>query len=333
MTSRIRQSNTAVKRRFPGETRQARFVVCALLTVLLVVLMLALAGCGGGPSGGSGGSGSGASSGGGGYKAPKFKGASFHADEAVGNGQVAIDLSAASKGYVAIAGTSEKRLKFQVIKGAETYTYDVSSNGEPSVFPLQCGDGEYSFKVMENVMDSKYAESFSTSADVQLKDEFAPFLRPSDYVDYNKKSACVSKAAEIAANSAEAMDVVSGVYDYICDNVTYDEEKAQTVQSGYMPSPDDTIASGKGICFDYASLAAAMLRSQGIPTKVIFGYVAPDNLYHAWNMFYTEETGWVTVDYEVNADSWNRIDLTFAANGADSDFIGDGSHYSDVYIY
>ena len=41
----------------------------------------------------------------------------------------------------------------------------------------------------------------------------------------------------------------------------------------------------------------------------------------------------VQVDYEVSEDSWNRLDLTFAASGADSEFIGDGSHYSDVYIY
>ena len=86
-------------------------------------------------------------------------------------------------------------------------------------------------------------------------------------------------------------------------------------------------------CFDYASLAAALLRSQGIPCKVVFGYVAPDDLYHAWNMFYTKETGWVTVGFEVDKKNWTRMDLTFSANGADSEFIGDGSHYSDVYVY
>jgi hypothetical protein len=76
-----------------------------------------------------------------------------------------------------------------------------------------------------------------------------------------------------------------------------------------------------------------MLRSQGIPTKMIFGYVSPKDLYHAWNMFYTEETGWITVKFEVSADEWNRLDLTFSANGADAAFIGDGSNYADVYCY
>ena len=115
--------------------------------------------------------------------------------------------------------------------------------------------------------------------------------------------------------------------------VGYDDAKAASVTSIYMPDVDDTLATRKGICFDYAALTAAMLRSQGIPTKIIFGYVAPDDLYHAWNMFYTEESGWVTVKFEVSANSWNRVDLTFAAGGASAAFVGDGSNYTEVYFY
>ncbi|MDO4860540.1 MAG: hypothetical protein Q4A48_05905 [Bacillota bacterium] len=50
-------------------------------------------------------------------------------------------------------------------------------------------------------------------------------------------------------------------------------------------------------------------------------------------MFYTKETGWVTADYEVDKNSWNRIDTTFSSNGTDNEFIGDGSNYTDVYFY
>ena len=91
--------------------------------------------------------------------------------------------------------------------------------------------------------------------------------------------------------------------------------------------------SGKGICFDYAALAASMLRSQGIPCKLIMGNVSPDDLYHAWNMFYTEETGWITVEFSVSAKSWNRLDLTFSANGEDQKFIGNGENYTDMKWY
>ena len=228
---------------------------------------------------------------------------------------------------------SESRLKFQVLKGDSTYTYDLPSDGVPAVFPLQSGDGAYTFRVMEHVAEGKYAPLYSVDCDVALEDEFAPFLRPNQYTNYNEDSLCVKEAAKIASEQPGTLEVVSAVLDYVCERVTYDKEKALTVESGYLPNPDETLATGKGICFDYASLTAAMLRSQGIPTKMVFGYVQPDDLYHAWNMFYTEESGWVTVEYQVESGNWARLDLTFAANGGDSQFIGNGENYADVYFY
>ena len=264
---------------------------------------------------------------------PPFAESRFHGERASAAGEVELDLSAAAQGYVAVSAASEQRLKFQTIKDDVTYTYDIASDGTPSIFPLQSGNGEYTFRVMENVVDTKYAELMSESCSVTLDDEFQPFLRPSDYTDYSESSECVKKAAELARMAGDALGLVSAVYDFVCSSVTYDREKAATVQSGYLPDPDETMRTGQGICFDYAALAAAMLRSQGIPTKLVFGFVSPNDVYHAWNMFYTERTGWVTVSFEVRGDTWNRIDLTFAANGADSDFIGDGSNYAELYFY
>lgn len=267
------------------------------------------------------------------YQAPEFAGSSFHEDQVQGNEQVRMDLSAVNLGYVAVSARSDARLKFQVIKDGVTYTYDISSDGTPSILPIQSGDGSYVFQVLENTVETRYAPIYVTDAEVVLEDEYQPFLRPSDYVSYDEDSACVKKAAELAKEAEDALGVVSEVFEYICDTVTYDTDKAKNIRSGYLPVPDETLKTGQGICFDYASLAAAMLRSQGIPTKVIFGYVSPDDLYHAWNMFYTEQTGWVSVSYEVKGGDWNRLDLTFSAGGAGSSFVGDGTNYADVYVY
>ncbi len=264
---------------------------------------------------------------------PDFMDASFHEELAENEGRVRLDLSALEQGYVAVSATSDKRLKFQVIKDEDTYTYDLASDGTPSVFPLQSGNGSYRFRVMENVVDKKYSELCARTCEVRLLDEFQPFLRPSSYVNYRPDSECVKKAEELIKGASDDASVVKAVYNCVCESVKYDREKAASVKSGYLPDPDETLRTGKGICFDYAALAASMLRSQGIPTKMVFGYVAPKDLYHAWNMFYTEETGWVTVTFSVNPKDWTRIDLTFSANGADSNFIGDGSNYSDVYYY
>ena len=267
------------------------------------------------------------------YVTPEFKDSAFHADLAQSNGIMSVDVSAVNEGYVAVSGNSSVRLKFQVIKDDVTYNYDLASDGTPSVFPLQSGNGYYAFRVMENIVDNKYAVAFETGAEVAMADEFQPYLRPSDYAAYTRESECVKKAQELAYSADSAADVIGAVYDFVCKTVKYDTPKAETVESGYLPDPDETMATGKGICFDYATLAASMLRSQGIPTKIIFGYVAPDDLYHAWNMFYTTEEGWVTVEFKVDPNNWTRLDLTFSANGSNSKFIGDGTNYSDVYDY
>lgn len=267
------------------------------------------------------------------YEVPDFAGSAFHEDLADGNDRVKLDLSAVSDGYIAVAATSEKRLKFQVILPEITYTYDMASDGTPSIFPLQSGDAEYKFRVMENITENKYAELYSQTARVELADEFQPFLRPSNYVNYTQESECVKKGAEFSSKARTALDVIAATYKFVAGNIKYDKEKALTVKSGYLPDPDETLATGMGICFDYASLAAAILRSQGIPTKLIFGYVSPGDQYHAWNMFYTAQTGWVTVEFKVDEKTWNRMDLTFAAGGVGNEFIGDGENYTDLYMY
>ncbi len=267
------------------------------------------------------------------YAAPPLLGAAFHVEAAAGENGALLDLSALADGYVAVSVEADARIKLQVKYGEETYNYDVASDGTPSCFPLQSGDGTYLFRVMKNVSESKYIEIYAKEADVKLKDGYQPFLRPSDYVNYSEDSACVQKARELAKQAPDALGLVGQVYAFVTGGVRYDTEKAQSVQSGYLPKPDETLATGQGICFDYAALAAAMLRSQGIPCKMIFGYVSPGNVYHAWNMFYTAKTGWVTVKFEVRGESWNRLDLTFAANGQDDVFIGDGSNYTDLFVY
>jgi len=290
---------------------QFKTIVCCITTILL----LGLTACGSS-------SGTAASSGGGGegdFNA-EYHDAKYHEDCAQGNSKVQVDLSSVSEGYFGLLANSSARLKLQVFKGDEAFTYDVE-NGVPQIFPLQCSDGTYTIKVMENVSGNLYCELYSTSASVSLVDPNAPFVRPSVYADYTEESVCVKEAAKMAANATDEEDFVDQVCQYICKNVKYDYEEAETVSPGYVPDLDEVIATGKGSCFDYASLAASMLRSQGIPTKIIFGYVTPNNRYHAWNMICTEESG------------WTRMDPSFSSNGVKADFIGDDSNYQDVYQY
>ena len=158
-------------------------------------------------------------------------------------GTVEFDLSMVSQGVVGVKATSSKRLKFIIAVNGNNYYYNIKNDGTPSIFPLTAGSATYKFRIMENTTGTKYRELYSNSASVQLESQFVPFLRNSDYVPYTAESACVKKAAELAAQAADAVGVVSKIYEYVVANITYDYNKANTVQSGYMSNPDSTLGT------------------------------------------------------------------------------------------
>ena len=141
-------------------------------------------------------------------------------------------------------------------------------------------------------------------------------------------------AAEKAESAGSEEAFIQSVYTYVCDNITYDVEKASTVKSGYLPDPDETLSTGKGICFDYASLMASMLRSQGIPTRLEIGYAG--DAYHAWISTYIKDVGWVNGIIKFDGKNWELMDPTFAANMSEDKlktFIGEGDNYVVKFMY
>lgn len=244
-----------------------------------------------------------------------------------------IDISHVADGYVVARQSSAARVKFQVSSGDMSYNYDLPNDATPAVFPVNMGDGDYRFRVMKNTGGNDYVEAESAEATVALSSEFAPFVIPNQYCNYSDDSACVAKARELTAGAANQGEAVKRICEYVMQNVKYDTAKAEKLSNatGYIPNPDETLSSGTGVCFDYAALGAAMLRSQGIPTKIITGYVSPGDLYHAWIMVYVDGS-WQTGEFTVSPDEWSRVDLTFAASG-NTEFTGDGMSYTDRYVY
>ena len=56
--------------------------------------------------------------------------------------------------------------------------------------------------------------------------------------------------------------------------------KAATVKPGTLPDIDTTYEKKMGVCQDLSALMICMLRTQGIPAKLMIGYA--DKNYHAW---------------------------------------------------
>lgn len=257
------------------------------------------------------------------------------APTAAGNGAV-IDLGqAAERGVIlASADGGGARMKLTVACGDMAYAYDLPGDGTPISVPVNMGDGEYAVRVMRNMSGNDYVEVLSAMADVRLASEFQPFLVPNVFCSYDEGSACVAQARRIAEDSSNQGELALGICEYVMGQLEYDKGKASTLENatGYVPSPDGALAEGRGICFDYASLCAALFRATGIPAKLVTGYVPPDGIYHAWVEAYVDGR-WSRYGLSVEEGRWSRLDVTMA-DEADADAPQmDSSSYEVRYVY
>ena len=254
------------------------------------------------------------------------------------NTKAVVDSSNKQDGYIMVKyiGGGSSNIKVLITSPSQvTYTYNLNKDGTYEVFPLSGGNGTYSVGVYKNISGTQYSTEFTTSLAVSLKDAYAPFLVPNQYVNYNSGTLAVKKAAELVAGTTNTLNKVERVYDYVIKNFTYDKQLAATVQSGYLPNLDSVWNKKTGICFDYAATVTAMLRSQKIPTQLVIGYTG--QAYHAWISVYAAETGWVEGVIYFDGKTWKLMDPTFASSGKSSDsimqYIGDGKNYSAKFLY
>lgn len=248
-----------------------------------------------------------------------------------------VDYSNAKYGYISACYTGDRgKCKLRIEANGETYDHDLDPNGKTEYYPLSMGSGTYKVTLFERIEGTTYSVVLRQEFRADIENSLSPFMYPNRYVSYSKGTASTYKAAEVCAGKSGTIEKISAIFVWITDNISYDYELQATVKSGYVPNPDTTIAKKKGICFDYASLMAAMLRSQGIPSRLVIGYASPD-IYHAWNEVYTKETGWITPKLLLKNNGYNLMDATFYAGTSDkkkiSDYISNTGNYSAVYYY
>ena len=248
---------------------------------------------------------------------------------------VTIDHSHAEDGYICVTYTGDASRTRMIITTPEgvAYTYDLVT-GVCDTFPLTGGAGTYNVGIYELISGNDYSVLFCDDLSIDNIDEFTPYLYPNQYVKFTENSQAVKLASDLVYPANNDTDVVSYVYNYVISNIVYDYDKAENVESTYIPDVDNILNIKKGICFDYASLMASMLRSQGIPTRLEIGYAG--DAYHAWISTYIKEVGWVNGIIKFDGKNWELMDPTFAANMSEDKlktFIGEGDNYVVKYMY
>ena len=258
-----------------------------------------------------------------------------HGKVTYGNSNLTVDASHTSDGYIMVKYSGKApRIKVRIQKDT-LYTYDLNTSGRYETFPLTEGSGTYTVQVFENVSGSSYSTALNKPISVQMADANSPFLRPNQFCNFTTSSAAMAMSDTLAGNIAAPIKKVEAIYKYAVDNITYDYNKAATVQSGYLPNIDNTLSTKTGICFDYASLISAMLRAQDVPTKLVIGYTG--NVYHAWISVYTKQEGWIDNVIYFDGTNWKFMDATFAASGKGNpsitEYINNPANYQAKFSY
>lgn len=199
------------------------------------------------------------------------------------NGKMKLDVANISEGYflAAVQKKNSHKLKLRVVKGKESLTYDLDNTGAYEVFPLQMGNGKYEISLWENVSGKKYSAAGKLTINVKLKKSESPFLYPNQYVNYTKASEAV-KMADTLCSGKKPKEAFDAVKDFMSSSFVYDYVKAVTIKAGMLPDIDGSYKKKMGVCQDLAAIMVCMLRTQGIPSKLIIGYA--DSQYHAWTM-------------------------------------------------
>lgn len=212
------------------------------------------------------------------------------------------------------------------LTGGKQYKYDIP-RGEVNIYiPLTQGNGTYRLILCRNIAGTRYAILQTVSVNQSLSDSTEAFLSSNYMLNWDETNAAIKKAQSLAKKGNK----IKNIYDYVVRNYSYDTSKAKNISSltkdaAYIPNISKIYKSKKGICYDYSVLLASMLRSVGVPTKVVTGYTPNIAVYHAWNNIYDNS-------------KWNVADATYDAElyrvGRKYSMYKKYSQYKDVvYTY
>lgn len=241
------------------------------------------------------------------------------------NNGYTIDYSNASSGYVMIKGASSYsgNVAVQLFKNNTENSnmlaqYKNTNSSGYVTMTLTGGSGKYIVRVIELTNGNSGKVKCTAEFQAQLSGETTPYVYPGYNVSFTSSSAAVNKAYEICAGLTSDREKTESVKQYVMKALEYDWTFAEQVGNkqitSYIPNADSILAKGKGICYDYSCLFAVMLRCQGIPVKMVHGYVA-NGAYHAWNEVYYD-------------GAWHLYDTTYEDDGGSK-----SSSYQATKIY
>jgi hypothetical protein len=210
--------------------------------------------------------------------------------ETKSNQHSVIDYSNADSGYVMVKRTAGAQSQI-IVTGPGEQTceraYSLEQINRFYPIPLQFGNGKYNIMVIIYDSGGVFLSLLDLNLTVYLSEPDINYLYPNIFVNYNKSSAAVKKSFDLCMDVNNDLEKVRLIYRFIKENFQY-SISPEKERFDYIPNPDTTLSTKKGICSDFASLMTAMCRAQGIKTKLVFGYES--GKYHAWVEVYIPQS-------------------------------------------
>lgn len=141
--------------------------------------------------------------------------------------------------------------------------------------------------------------------------KMAHYLAPNQYIVIDDKIRAL--ANEIVGSETNPLVVARKIYDWELANVDYWVKDPTNHKASPTGSSEYCLTTRTGNCSDFHSLYAALARSKGVPTRMLFGsYLKAeldgkdeDQSYHCWVEIYCPKIGWVPLDVAA-ADIFNE---------------------------
>ncbi len=270
------------------------------------------------------------------------------------NDYVSINTNTANKGYVDIDYKDKYGYDISVEISTNVknqygnygrWHYNTSNKGPCNIkAALTYGNVEYTISVYSSIINEKTNVGGCTKkgqVTVKLNNvsETSAFLMNCGEVRYNFNMQFIKKANELASGCKNDLEKVSKIYDWLTNYISYGLNDEEPSLGFYTCDLDKIYNSKKGVCYDYSVVLAAMLRSQGIPCKVVFGkYSNSDSgLGHTWNEIYVSEAGTITTNkLSITGNKWCRLDPTFSKDNSGNSaiqFMQNDTNYTWQYYY
>ncbi|MCP4421138.1 MAG: transglutaminase domain-containing protein [Chloroflexi bacterium] len=138
-------------------------------------------------------------------------------------------------------------------------------------------------------------------------------------------------AEELTTPFDTSFDKAIAVRDYLRENIEYNDQ-IEAAPIGVEPVHHTLFVSQEGYCNYYASSMAVMLRSQGVPARVVSGYAqgsfdSETNSYrvqasnaHTWVEVYFPNYGWIQFEPTASIPAWDRPEQIDGGGGGGDAF-------------